>query len=165
MRRNTPLFIIYWISVTVNQIFCYAVFLLVGNTAAVILITVIALKIGENIKRLLTQRDITQKAFAAMLNIPYTTLNGYLRDTYEPDIEMVKRIATALGVSIDLLLDCETPQTIRLDEQEFELVQKFRVLDAQQQELILQQANLMAAQNAREEPKSNTSSSDGKHTV
>ncbi len=87
--------------------------------ASVILIAVIVMKIGASIKRLLAQRDITQKEFAANLNIPYTTLNGYLRDTYEPDIEMVKRIATTLGVSIDLLLDNETPQSIRLDKQPF----------------------------------------------
>ena len=125
--------------------------MLVAIKAAVILVTVIVMKIGANIKRLLAQRDITQKEFAANLNIPYTTLNGYLRDTYEPDIEMVKRIATTLGVSIDLLLDNETPQSIRLDKQEFGLIQKFRELTAQQQELILEQANLMSAQNNREE--------------
>ena len=125
--------------------------MLVAIKAAVILIAVIVMKIGANIKRLLTQRDITQKEFAAKLNIPYTTLNGYLRDTYEPDIEMLKRITTTLGVSIDLLLDNETPQSIRLDKQEFGLIQNFRELTAQQQELILQQANLMSAQNNREE--------------
>ena len=125
--------------------------MLVAIKAAVILIAVIVMKIGASIKRLLAQRDITQKEFAVNLNIPYTTLNGYLRDTYEPDIEMVKRIATTLGVSIDLLLDNETPQSIRLDKQEFGLIQNFRELTAQQQELILEQANLMSAQNNREE--------------
>ena len=59
---------------------------------------------GEKLSELLEERSMTQKEFAKTLNIAPTTLNGYIRDKRQPDFELIKRMSSALNVSVDLLL-------------------------------------------------------------
>ena len=44
---------------------------------------------GEKLLELLEEMEITQKEFAAMLNIAPTTLNGYIKSSRQPDFELV----------------------------------------------------------------------------
>lgn len=58
-------------------------------------------------KRLIAARkkkNITQKHLSEILNITPTRLNYWEKDKRKPDIEMIKRIANALGVQTDELL-------------------------------------------------------------
>lgn len=61
--------------------------------------------IGENIKRLRLQKDLSQDKLARLADIAFATLTKIESgETPNPTIDTVKKIATALGVSIDELM-------------------------------------------------------------
>lgn len=90
---------------------------------------------GERLLELLDEREITQKEFANMLNIAPTTLNGYIKSSRQPDFELVKAIASKLGVSTDYLLDFKG-EGMNLSSKELSAVMKLRTLDEKQQDII-----------------------------
>ncbi len=98
---------------------------------------------GERLLELLEEREITQKEFANMLNIAPTTLNGYIKSSRQPDFELVKTIASELGVSIDYLLDFKG-EGINLSAKELSAIMKLRTLDIKQQEIIYKLIELSA---------------------
>ena len=67
---------------------------------------------GENLQNLLDEREITQKEFASRLNIAKTTMNGYIKNNHQPNIETIKAMATTLNISTDELLGHEMPDTL-----------------------------------------------------
>lgn len=62
--------------------------------------------IGKNIKRLRRQKKLSQEKLARIINISLNTLtkieSGF---TKRPSIQTIKKIADALEVSIDKLVD------------------------------------------------------------
>lgn len=52
---------------------------------------------GDCLKSILDDREISQREFARQLNIAPTTLNGYIRNTRQPDFELVKKLLISLG--------------------------------------------------------------------
>ncbi|MBD5080771.1 MAG: helix-turn-helix transcriptional regulator [Ruminococcaceae bacterium] len=88
---------------------------------------------GEKLSELLEERNMTQKEFAKTLNIAPTTLNGYIKDKRQPDFELVKKIASALSVSVDLLLGGEG---FELTAKELSLITKLRTLSEDQQKMV-----------------------------
>ncbi|KYG90852.1 hypothetical protein A0U40_17810 [[Bacillus] sp. KCTC 13219] len=63
------------------------------------------MNIHENIKRIRTESNITQKCFAKALGIPYQTYNNYERGYRTPNPEMLLKIAKELGVSIEKIFE------------------------------------------------------------
>lgn len=70
------------------------------------------LQIGEIIKRLRKEQDITQEKLATYLNISYQAISKWENGTALPDITLVPKIANFFGVSADYLLG------IKADENE-----------------------------------------------
>lgn len=95
---------------------------------------------GITLKNLLAEKEMTQKEFAAMLNIAPSTLNGYIKDNRQPDIDLIKDIAGALNVSTDYLL--EFKGVAELSPKELLLVSKLRELDSSQREIICDLVNI-----------------------
>jgi len=61
--------------------------------------------IGENIKKLRLQKNLSQDKLARLADIAFPTLTKIESgETPNPTIETVKKIAAALGVSIDELM-------------------------------------------------------------
>lgn len=61
--------------------------------------------IGDNIKKLRLQKDLSQDKLARLADIAFPTLTKIESgETPNPTIDTVKKIATALGVSIDELM-------------------------------------------------------------
>lgn len=60
---------------------------------------------GTQLKNYLDYKGIRQKDFAKKLGINASTLNGYIKNTRQPDFELVKKIASELDVSLDYLFD------------------------------------------------------------
>ncbi|WP_373205854.1 helix-turn-helix domain-containing protein [Clostridium tertium] len=60
--------------------------------------------IGDKIKEARKNKNITQKDFANILNIPVSTLANYENNHREPNLEMIKKIAKALNISPDELI-------------------------------------------------------------
>ncbi|WP_459479635.1 helix-turn-helix domain-containing protein [Clostridium saccharoperbutylacetonicum] len=63
---------------------------------------------GNNIKKCRLDKGINQKEFAKILGIPVSTLANYENDHREPKTEVLIKIADALLIPIDELLNAET---------------------------------------------------------
>jgi transcriptional regulator with XRE-family HTH domain len=61
-------------------------------------------KLGIKIKRLRRQLDLTQEELAAKTKIDYSYINRIENGKRNPSIEIVAKIARALGVSLDELV-------------------------------------------------------------
>lgn len=62
------------------------------------------LKIGETIKRLRKERDITQEEFSEVLGVSCQSVSRWENNTCYPDIELIPVIAEFFGISADRLL-------------------------------------------------------------
>ena len=63
-------------------------------------------KIGEKIRQLRLERQLSQSQLGAIACIPQTTISDWEKSKSIPNVEEVKKIANALDVSlIDLLND------------------------------------------------------------
>ena len=112
---------------------------------------------SDKLRRLIDERDVTQRRLASDLQIPPSTIGGYVQGTSEPDFETLKMIARYFDVTADYLLDM--PDRRIHSAQEADLLRIFRTLSAEQQELYLEQGRVFVKLNARETGASSTSSS------
>ena len=64
--------------------------------------------IGENIKRLRTERNITQEQLAEVLNVSAVAVSKWERGDTMPDIAMLPRLAYYFQVTIDELMNYDT---------------------------------------------------------
>jgi transcriptional regulator with XRE-family HTH domain len=63
-------------------------------------------KIGDNIRKLRLQKELSQEKLARLADIAFPTLTKIESgETPNPTIDTVKKIATALGISIDNLMN------------------------------------------------------------
>lgn len=69
------------------------------------------LKIGEKIKSLRKQQDITQEKLATYLNISYQAVSKWENGTALPDLSLIPAISNFFGVSADYLLGIENDNT------------------------------------------------------
>lgn len=58
---------------------------------------------GQRLKRLRKDRGLTQEQLAEATGIPLTSLRNYEQDHREPRLDQARRIAVALGVSLDVI--------------------------------------------------------------
>ncbi len=89
------------------------------------------------LRTLIEERGLTQKQVALDLDIPVSTLGGYVQGTSEPDFETLKLLANYFSVSTDYLLDCRIGKSETYLEDD--LLRVFRSLTEEQQELYLEQ--------------------------
>lgn len=61
--------------------------------------------LGQTIKELRKSRNLTQSKLAELLEIKQPTVVDYEKGRKKPSIELAKRMAAALGVSLDALTD------------------------------------------------------------
>lgn len=63
---------------------------------------------GSNVRRLRTERGITQKALAELAGVTASALSSYEKELKSPSLEAAYKIAAALGVSLDELCGGES---------------------------------------------------------
>lgn len=72
--------------------------------------------LGQRIKKLRTEKGLTQKDLASQMNVAFQTISKWEADTNEPDIATLKQLAKIFECSIDDLLSEE--ETIHNKEKE-----------------------------------------------
>lgn len=113
------------------------------------------MQIGDRILRLLQSKNMTQKQLAKQLNISYSTLNGYVNNSREPDYSTIIEIAKYFDVSVDYLVGALGRKQIDdLSREELKLIELFRFLYDDQQEFFIEQLNLIIKQNNKRGRKS-----------
>lgn len=115
------------------------------------------------LRNLIDERELTQKQLAQDLEIPVSTLGGYVQGTSEPDFDTLKLFANYFDVSADYLLNLKIGNAqSRLEN---ELLRIFRSLSTEQQKLYLEQGKAFIRINAKENVKSSKSISHGKNNA
>lgn len=110
------------------------------------------MEFSYKLRLLIEEKNITQKQLAGDLQIPVSTLGGYVQGTSEPDFETLKMIAGYFGVTPNYLLDYHT-NNIKNDKEE-DILRIFRSLSPEQQDLYLEQGKAFLKINAKENAKS-----------
>lgn len=107
--------------------------------------------IGCRIHNIIDDKDITQKELARRLDIPISTLNGYMTGKHQFPPEVIKAVAETLNVTADYLLEIarDPLRPMSLSCMERTLVEGFRTLSKEQKELILKNIHFMQEQNQR----------------
>jgi len=103
------------------------------------------MNLGEMIKELLEQHNLTQKQLAEILNISPSTLGNYIQNTREPDYNTLIKIADFFQVTTDFLLG--HPGAKKLSHEEELLLHTFRSLTNDQREFYLEQGKIFIKQN------------------
>ena len=103
------------------------------------------MKLGDNLKKLLEQHDMTQKQLAKELDITPAALGNYIHNIREPDYDTLIRIADFFHVSIDFLLGHSIDSQITHEEEV--LLHIFRSLSTDQKEFYLEQGKIFIKQN------------------
>lgn len=90
----------------------------------------------ENVDKRLKSLNLTHKDFAEAMEISYRTLQGWINKDRYPDVIQAYMMANCLECSVEFLIN-GTSNTVNLAPAENQLVEKFRKLDKNQQESIL----------------------------
>lgn len=112
---------------------------------------------GDILRNLINDMDITQRQLANDLNIAPSTLGNYIQNSREPDFRTVKDIAKYFDVTVDYLIDYQSPYTHSRKEEE--LLRIFRSLTPEQQDLYLEQGKAFLKINSKENAGSTKSTS------
>lgn len=70
---------------------------------------------AENLRKTREMRGISAKDFAYLIGIKYTTYTAYENQGREPKYDTLRKIAAALHISIDELLDYKASEPTKLD--------------------------------------------------
>ncbi len=108
------------------------------------------MKIGNSLRNLLEQHNMTQKQLAEKLSITSGALGNYIRNVREPDYNTLIQIADYFHVSIDYLLDHQIHSDITHEEET--LLNIFRSLTPEQKEFYIEQGKIFIKQNKRKLP-------------
>jgi transcriptional regulator with XRE-family HTH domain len=100
--------------------------------------------LGTRIKQALSLKKISQVELAAKLNIPLSTLNGYITERYIPDYEKLKDIAIAIDVSIDFLFGVDLEEALTNDE--LSIMARYRNFDEKQRVSALEYFRFLESQ-------------------
>ena len=61
-------------------------------------------KFGDNVKRIRTDKNISQQELADLVGIHSTHVSRYERNMAQPSVEIAKKMAEALNVTVDTLI-------------------------------------------------------------
>ncbi len=105
--------------------------LLNKSNYSVIIYMVIKMKIyfGENLKRLRTEKRLTQEALAQSLGVSFQTISKWERGDSYPDITMLPVIAAIFEITVDELLNSEKTQNPQKAESYIKLFDEMQLKD------------------------------------
>ena len=64
------------------------------------------LKLGENLRRLRKERELTQEQFSTAIGVSFQAVSRWENGTAYPDMELLPVLSSFFGVSVDTLLGC-----------------------------------------------------------
>lgn len=104
------------------------------------------MNLGKRIQLLMQSNHISQQQLSHKLNISPSTLNGYIHNKRQPDYSTLIRLASYLNTSTDYLLGYNpqiTPTESKTSSQEHFLVDLYRLMDAQGQEMLIETSKII----------------------
>jgi len=104
------------------------------------------MEVGNRVKQLMDQEGTAQKELADILGVSPSALGNYIRGIRRFPNKVLISLASYFNVTVDFLLGVPAERTASADENE--LLQMYRTLAADQQELLLQQAKFWMGKRA-----------------
>lgn len=95
------------------------------------------MKLGDKIKSLRKQRNISQEVFANYLGVSFQAVSKWETGTTMPDVTMIPAIASFFGVSTDELFDFNVFETESQVKKICDEAYKYRFTDTERSEQIL----------------------------
>lgn len=80
-------------------------------------------------RQLRRQKNLSQAELGKIVGIHYTHIGRYERGLSKPNSETVKRLAEALGVTTDYLIEGETDEVAKARLEDRELLNQFREIE------------------------------------
>lgn len=84
----------------------------------------------ERLKQLRKQKNLSQQELAELAEIHYTHIGRYERGQSKPSTDTLKRVADALGVSSDYLLEGSTDAAAKATFEDRDLLRQFQELQS-----------------------------------
>lgn len=100
-------------------------------------------RIGENIRRLRKEANMTQKELADALKISVSNITKYEKGQLEPNLAILKKLCELFRISADELLNSDTKTTTLSDDFINSVIHKYKLdisinnISAKDKELIL----------------------------
>lgn len=85
--------------------------------------------VGQKIRKLRRNQDLTQAELGKKSGIDARNLTRYENDHLHPSMKVLKRIAEALGVAVDELIEAEEKHTPEIALHDKELLQQFQAVE------------------------------------
>lgn len=96
---------------------------------------------GSRIKDLRAEAGYSQTQFAALLHVTQSAVSQWEKGRTVPDTEMLKRIASALGVTVDSLwsgeIERQQAEQQPFAPEEMEVIRMYRMLNAENRKNVL----------------------------
>jgi len=85
---------------------------------------------ARRLRQLRKQRDLSQTELGKLADLHYTHIGRYERGTSRPSADAVRRLADALGVSTDYLMEGATEEAAKARFEDRELLRQFQEVEA-----------------------------------
>lgn len=93
----------------------------------------------ERLKNLRREKDFSQQELGDLAEVHYTHIGRYERGQSKPSTDTIGKLADALGVSVDFLLDGSTDDVARAEFEDRDLLRQFQelqTLDAEDKRVV-----------------------------
>lgn len=84
---------------------------------------------GERLRSIRKQRNFSQGELGELAGLHYTNISRYERGTSQPNADALKRLAEALGVSGDYLMEGAVDDAARARFEDMELLHQFQEVE------------------------------------
>ena len=75
------------------------------------------LKLGENLRRLRKEKDLTQEQFAESIGVSFQAVSRWENGTAYPDMELLPSLSAFFDISVDALIGCPEEEKARQAEE------------------------------------------------
>ena len=90
---------------------------------------------GEKLKTARTQKGFTQYELAKKLKVTNGTISNWENNISKPDLDLLCNICGVLNVKADFFLEADPPIE-DLNSSEFEMIEKYRLLDSHGKKIV-----------------------------
>jgi len=84
----------------------------------------------ERLRQLRKQKDLSQTELGQLVDLHYTHIGRYERGASKPSAEALRRLADALGVSTDYLMEGTTEEAAKARFEDRELLRQFQEVES-----------------------------------